>query len=95
MVLGAGLVLPNTLLLVLHVVGLVLGAWLARTAWKKWQGKMKNLAFFFGAFALSELLYVTAHAGWTAVSFAHQVGQIFMWAGLVIVVWSLAGNKKQ
>ncbi len=94
MVFGVGLMLPNILLLVLHVVGLVLGAWLAWLAWKKWQGKMKNLAFFFGALTFSELLYVTAHAGWTAISFAHQIGQIFMWLGIVIAVLSLAGKKQ-
>ncbi len=94
MVFGAGLVLPNMLLLVLHVVGLVLGAWLAWLAWKKWQGAMKNLVFFFGAFALSELLYVSAHSGWTAVSFAHQFGQILMWLGIVVAVVGLTRKKQ-
>ncbi len=94
MVFGVGLALPNMLLLVLHVAGLVLAAWLAWLAWKKWQGTMKNLAFFFGAFALSELLYVTAHSGWTAVSFAHQVGQVLIWLGLIAAVWSLASKKQ-
>ena len=94
MVFGVGLMLPNMLLLVLHVAGLVLGAWLAWLAWKKWQDNMKKLAFFFAAFAFSELLYVTAHAGWTAISFAHQAGQIAMWLGIVVAVWSLARKKQ-
>ena len=94
MVFGAELHIPNILLLVMHVIGLVLGAWLANFAWKKWAGSMKNLAYFFCAFAVSEFLYVTAHAGWIAISFAHQVGQSLLWLGIIVAVFSLIRKKQ-
>lgn len=78
--------LPNEAYMVVHLIGLLLGAWLAMKAFEM---KKNAWGYLFGLYAVSELVHELAHLGIVVLPFSHLVQEVLLLIGLILVAMDM------
>ncbi|MBI4360395.1 hypothetical protein HY572_01335 [Candidatus Micrarchaeota archaeon] len=78
---------PNEFYLLVHVVALLLGLYLASKVMKTHE----KLSWFLVLYAISEAVHVLTHLGYTTLPFSHLVQEVLLLVGVLML---LMGMKK-
>ena len=74
--------LPNEAYIVVHLIALILGTWLASKAFGSQKGPWGTL---FALYAIAELGFVLAHIGVFHTLFSHLLAEVLLLIGFLIV----------
>lgn len=76
---------PNEFYLVVHILALLLGLYLASKVMKTHE----KLSWFFVLYAISEGVHVLSHLGITTLTFSHLVQEVLLLVGVLLVLMGL------
>lgn len=78
--------LPNEAYMLVHVIALLLGLWLA---WKANELKKTSWSILFAFYAISEFVHLLSHLGVTTLPFSHLVQEVLLLIGFILVALDL------
>ncbi len=77
--------IPPAVFVLVHLVGFVIGAYLAYRAFGAGGHSARTIGWGFTLYAIAELVYMTYHLDWTVFLFAHTIAEVLDLVGFILV----------